>query len=377
MKKYGLCLLAGLMAVVAAFAILFLCTHGTMLPEKRTEYYELKAKTEAETMTGAEAELMALLLGASPAAPAEETAAVSSFSFQTSRFSRLLAVTLFLNLLIFIIWCSRNPDRHKDVLWACILAVPLSLIGARLLYCLTDITFYLRDIEAPMAMLKIWEGGLSMMGALAGITLAGVLGAKITKEKPLNVLNKMTFLWLLVPIFIAGANSGIGAGWGPEVSFPLFFININGQKRLDTALLTVFVLAVLWLILARLFFKKKTLENHVFLYAAFLFGVLMVLMESLRRDGHMVWGFVHAEMLYAMLIFFPASLALVRKNRRIPQVGITALLAGAVIGLEFMLDRSSINDWLLYGVYLLCIAGYIFVTLKWANRSCEAAENNV
>lgn len=79
----------------------------------------------------------------------------------------------------------------------------------------------------------------------------------------------------------------------------------------------------------------------------------------------------------AELMALPAGLALVKKNRRIPLLIATALLAGCVIGLEFMLDRSNINDWLLYIVYILCIAGYIFVGLKWANRACEQAENNV
>lgn len=375
MKKYALTMLAGLMAVLAVVAVLFFCTHGTILPEKVTEYYELKAKTEAETMTGAEAELMALLLGAAPAAPAEEAPQAPALS--TSLFSRVLAAFVLVFSLLYIFCCARKPAEGKGLLWAYILSVPLGLVGTRLLYCLTDIAFYLKDVESPEAMLKMWEGGLSLMGALAGITLAGVLGAKIAKEKPMQVLNRLAPLMLAFAAMVACANVIAGAGWGPEASLPLLNTLVNEQPRLNTALLTALLLIVLWLLL-HFFFRKNHLPSHCrFLYTAFLFGILMVLMESLRRDGHMVWGFVHAEMLYAMLIFFPASLALVRKNRRFPQTGTTALLAGAVIGLEFMLDRSSINDWLLYGVYLLCIAGYIFVTLKWANRSCEAAENNV
>ncbi len=377
MKKYGLCLLAALMAFAAAYAVLYLCTHGSMLPEKRTEYYEQKAKAEADSATGAEAELMALLLGAAPAAPAEEEENDTSFSFQTSDFSGALAVFTLVFSLIYVFFYGRKPEENKGALWAYILAVPLGLIGARLLYCLTDIVFYLKDIEAPVAMLKMWEGGLSLMGALAGITLAGVIGSKIAKEKPLQVLNQMAPFLLLFAISVSAANTYIGAGWGPEASLSLFFVYVNHQKRLDTARLTVLILIVLWFILEYLFRKKKLPQNRRFFYTAFLFGCLMVPLESLRRDGHMVWGFVHAEMLYAMAMALPAGLALVKKNRRIPLLIASALLAGCVIGLEFMLDRSNINDWLLYIVYILCIAGYIFVGLKWANRACEQAENNV
>lgn len=152
---------------------------------------------------------------------------------------------------------------------------------------------------------------------------------------------------------------------------------MNHQKRLDTARLTVLILIVLWFVLEYLFRKKKLPQNRRFFYTAFLFGCVMVPLESLRRDGHMVWGFVHAEMLYAMLIFFPATMALASKKRRIPLLAATVLLAGCIIGLEFMLDRSGISVLLLYIVYILCVAAYIFVGLKWANTSCEQAKNNV
>lgn len=377
MKKHALPILAGLMAVLAVVAVLFLCTHGSMLPEKKTEYYEQKAKMEAETATGAEAELMALLLGSAPAAPAETEAAPASFAFRTSAFSRFLAAALGLLLPLFLVYCIRHQKESKGLLWFLILAVPLGLFFARLVYCLTDIAFYLRDIQSPLAMLNVWEGGLSMMGALAGITLAGVLGAKIAREKPLDVLNRGALLWLAFPMAVAAANSHARAGWGPELALPLLSVPVNDQGRLDTALLTAIMLGILLFVLANRHSKGKLPKNRLFLYAAFLFGCLMVPLESLRRDGHMVWGFVHAEMLYAMLIFFPAAMALASKKRRIPLLAATVLLAGCIIGLEFMLDRSGISDLLLYIVYILCVAAYIFVGLKWANTTCGQAKNNV
>ncbi|MBQ9944441.1 MAG: prolipoprotein diacylglyceryl transferase [Clostridia bacterium] len=364
MKKYGLCLLTGIMALATCFAVLCLCIHGSMLPEKVTAYYEAKAQTKAEAATGAEAELMALLLGSAPiAAPAEETVPnTPDLSFRGSALSRPLAACTLVLYLLALLFFARKPEENKGALWALILSGPLALAGARLVYCLTDISFYLNDIQSPQAMLKIWEGGLSQMGCMLFLALAGALGAKIAGEKPLTVLNKLSPFMLVWAALMPLANTFIQGGYGPEMSLPLLTLTIHQRERLSTALITFLVLIVLGGLLK----SRKLPKDKLFLYTAFLYGCLMVPLESLRRDGHMVWGFVHAEMLYAMVIALPAGLALVQKNRRLALLAASALLAVAVIALEFALDRSNIKDELLYIVYLLCIAGYIFAGLKWA-----------
>lgn len=383
MKKGWLYALAALIAVFAALCILFLCTNGTMPSETVTGYYEAKARSEAQTGTGAEAELMALLLGTAPAATeAEAGKEEDGFTFQTTPFSRTLALwagVLALILLVAGVKTTADPALLRGILWSAFLSVPFGIFGARLLYCLTNISFFLSDIQAPEAMLKIWEGGLSVMGAVAFMALAGVIGAGIARVKPGLLLDKTVFFMIALAISTAMANDLSGAGYGPEMGAdmgPLTTL-VNENHLLATAFLTAVILAITFLLLQNRARKHPQPQGRFFLLCSFLFGCVMVPLESLRRDGHMVWGFVHAEMLYAMMIALPAGLVLAKKNRRIPLLIATALLAGAVIGLEFMLDRSAINDWLLYGVYLLCMAGYIFVGLKWANTSCEQAKNNV
>ena len=128
---------------------------------------------------------------------------------------------------------------------------------------------------------------------------------------------------------------------------------------MDTARVTGFALLILALV-----------PRKGFPRSAFLFGSLMILLESLRRDGHMMWGFVHAEQVLALAVALPALLFFTVKIKKAwLSLGATALMAGAVTALEFALDRSPISDWLLYGVFALVMAGYIALGLYWARKA--------
>ena len=74
----------------------------------------------------------------------------------------------------------------------------------------------------------------------------------------------------------------------------------------------------------------------------------------------MVWGFVHAEMIFDLVFALAALLYLAKTKKRILlALLVTAMLAGAVVGLEFALDRSNIGDGLLYAAYAVVLGGYI------------------
>lgn len=378
MKKTWLVLCAVLILLMAA-ALPFLCVNGSFLHEKEAIYSREKAIEEA--VDPVEAELMALLMGMNPAAQEEsgpeETAPEPTLSF--SGFGLWLAIGAVICAGYLLYEAARKAPLRKALAWTAVLLLPFGLLGARLVYCLVNITFYFSDIKAPQAMLYLWEGGLSVFGAVFFALLAAFLGAKIGRVKARNVLDALCRVLPLFFVLVAASQLSIHTGYGPETEAPLSSLTVSddGGWRLNTALLLAVTMTVLWVHMLFISRKKSLPEGHTALRTMFLLGCLMIPLESLRRDGHMLWGFVHAEMLLAMLLALPAGMMLVRKNRLWVLLVATLLLSGAVIALEFMLDRSNINDWLLYVVYVLIIAAYIFVGLKWPKRACEAEENNV
>lgn len=360
MKKLPMILLA-LAAIVCIGAMPFLCTHSDILPEVSTAYYDYKAKEEALTATGPEAELMRMLTGLSADTKLEPVRTPIRFSW----FGLYLAIGTVIALCT-LLSCKQHGLRTA-LLWTAALAVPFGLIGARLVYVLVNLPFYLHAISAPEAMLKVWEGGLSLTGALAFIVLAGVLGAKLGKARIAGVLDAQASSLLVLACWIC-----IGIGWndigfGPEIGSSFLAVNSNGAYRLNTPLLVALVLLIVTIAAAVL--SRNAPAGHHFALTAFLYGSVMILLESLREDGHMVWGFVHAEMAFDLCFALPALLYLAKTKKRILlSLLATAVLAGAVVALEFALDRSAIGDGLLYLVYAAVLGGYLALGCIFARK---------
>jgi len=354
MKKLTVILCALVCAAVLC-ALPFLCVHANILPEVSTAYYEYKAKEEALTATGPEAELMRMLTGLTADTKLEPVSTPIAFSW----YGMALAVGAAAALTVLYALGRKKPALHSALLWSGTLALPFALIGARLVYCAVNIAFYLQDIAAPMAMLKVWEGGLSLSGALVFIVLAGILGAKAGKAPVGQMLHALVPAMYILAMASAAASRIIHMGYGPEMAEGFLSIDINGTPRLDTAWLVIILVGLTVLITTLRLQKTSIPAASRFALYAFLYGTVMILLESLRKDGHMVWGFVHAEMLFDLFFALGGLLYLARTKKRILlSLLATAVLAGAVVALEFALDRSAIGDGLLYAAYVLLLALY-------------------
>jgi len=104
---------------------------------------------------------------------------VEIFGRPVTAYALCVVVSLALGLLM--LWREQKKRQMKTEtaeIFA-LLALPLGLIGARAFYCLARISFYL-EIGA-VNMLRLWDGGYALWGAVGGAALAAVLTAKITK----------------------------------------------------------------------------------------------------------------------------------------------------------------------------------------------------
>lgn len=352
-KGFAIVLAVLVFAVIGSAA--FLCVHCSILPEATTQYYEQKAAQEAQNDNSAEAELMRLLLGG--AAAAAEPAEPKAFSPVFNRYGLLLSLSALAGVLLFF---ARNERKIGHFVSVLLMAV-LGLIFARVFYAAANCGFYVLDIGRPAAMLKIWEGGLSLSGALVGAALGAWIGGKCGKLSAAATLDHMVSGVLLFAAGARLAEMAIDAGFGMEMDASLWiFTRTAGDGwKMNTALLMALADLVIMLILFR---KNGKQAGDIFWLGAFLYGGIHILLESLRRDGHMLLGFVHVEQLFALLMALAALLVFAVRCKKIWQALLaTVILSGAVIALEFALDRSNIADGILYAVYALLAAGYLFL----------------
>ena len=96
-------------------------------------------------------------------------------------------------LVIYMYGKEGKPGKDLDALL--IYLIIGTVVGARLGHCLFyDPQFYLRN---PIAVLKIWEGGLASHGATAGLLAACFIFSRRKRDQP--------FLWLVDRIAIVAA----------------------------------------------------------------------------------------------------------------------------------------------------------------------------
>lgn len=251
------------------------------------------------------------------------------------------------------------------------LSVPLAFICARLVFCLADIGYYTVTIAQPAEMLSFWDGGYSLFGAGLGLTLAALLTVKITKGSFGAVADSLfSFLWVFIILERLG-ESGTLLGLGREVQtewmreMPFFAVEDGSGYLCHAVYRYEAVIALLGLLISLgLVCSKKTRawpKGDLALIAISFFGSAQVVLESMRDDGHMVWGFIRANQLFA--VFLPVAALVVFTIRGIKQkgkiteepifcwvLGVAAIALGIIK--EFDVDTST-NLWIDYGVMSL------------------------
>ena len=256
----------------------------------------------------------------------------------------------------------KSTQRHKSAaVFTCLLSPILGLFFARLVYVVAEVNF------APFLNLQnavnLRLGGLSMYGALFGAVMGAFISAR------LGGLKKAEWLDMITPslfLFIAVARLGeqyttLGIS-RPLVTGVLDYTFLAVRDDFD-AYLRTFLLesmaAIILCVACVIYNKNKRRAGDVFLFGALLFGASQTMFESLRFDAHIRFSFIglhqvlSAALFSGVMIFLAIRLIKQRTHQRLAVISLSLILPvlGAIIGIEFMIDRSQVNKWLSYAIY--------------------------
>lgn len=241
------------------------------------------------------------------------------------------------------------------------------LIGAacsRLVFCLLN-----RDLGILMPFFSWFEisgGGWSMMGLVGGAMLAGWLSAKILGEKPAKVLDLVA---CGLPVFMAFERAA--EGWIPEFDYSrvleskwlaesFLATNDGVDAFLATWRLAAAFSAVLFICLMIAALRGKRWPGDICILFLLYFGAGSIILESLRYDMFLSISFVGIQQILALVVLIAGAVAAVKRADPAAPKGlklatlISAPLAGLIgLGLEFALDRTTVNRFLIYAVMIL------------------------
>lgn len=294
----------------------------------------------------------------------------------------LCALAMLCTLLAAGLWCRQQKIGYGPWIRLCALGIPMAWVCSRVFFLLASIFYFTSEIGVPSLMLRFWEGGASMFGALAGLSAAALL---IEKQQRLRhgVLLDAVGLGAPVGVIIARlAEAGTeGMGWGDAILAEwLQPLGVTADcwhpVYLYEAVVTGLILLtlILWLVYRR----GGVRPGDLYLIFLTLYGCAQVVLESLRDDGHMVIRFVHVNQIIAIVL--PAialtvwTVQYLQKGGKKSRAVIAWLIMAACIGLgilqEFAVDDSE-NLFVDYGIMAAAMA-VIAITALSIRRQSEA-----
>lgn len=263
---------------------------------------------------------------------------------------------------------ARKNTRFDVWIRLCVTAIPLALIGSRLMFSLTSLG--MGDMTNPLQILYAWDGGASMSGAFAGIVLAAFLVEKHCKVPHGTLMDKLAMGMPLALIVARLAEIPTGVGMGRQVDTPW----LQWLGSFTDGCHPVFVYEALWAIVMGVallrYLRRNRRPGDVLLTFMTLYGSAQAFFESLRDDYHMVIYFIRINQIAALVMVVAAFVIWMvrwaRKGAKPMGLVVASLLvvAGIALGIlqEFAVD-SNPNLLLEYAIMALALALISGVTL--------------
>ncbi len=178
-------------------------------------------------------------------------------------------------------------DFSYDIIW---LVFPLAIIGARLFYVLNSP----HEFSGVADMLKVWEGGLSIFGGIAG----GVVGVAIFSY--IKKVNIVSLFDVIAPVLVLGQSIGRWGNflnqevYGFEVTNQVFqrfpfavFIDATSSWHLATFFYESVLNLIGFFVLTTLLRKSDKKGIVVSAYLVF-YGAIRLVLESLREEEYIL-----------------------------------------------------------------------------------------
>lgn len=293
-------------------------------------------------------------------------------NFHLTAYGLCLTVGFVLAVVLTVLLARKSfgVDRALEM---CMAVIPCALIGARLLYVLPMIS-YLPDFGGMSFAFKLWEGGYTLYGAVLG----GMLGAWLysRKHEPARALDILAPGAALTICIARAAEYFTTQGLGDYIEdealwfFPIAVENYFEMWQVPVffyeALAALVIFVVCLLVLRR---GKPGRTAEVFLA---LLSCTQIMLESLREDEFIRFGFVRFTMIMAALTLGGVALRSLRRClkahgwTRWQKIRTILFWVGVllVIGIEFALDKSTINNVLLYVIMALTLFTMGVATLR-------------
>src|SRR5262245_12281283 len=216
-------------------------------------------------------------------------------------------------------WSKIKPEHVDDIVFYVALG---AIIGGRVGYML--IYGFSELIADPLAIFKVWQGGMSFHGGFVGVLTAMWLYGRHIKQ-PFLVVMDFVAPWTAFGLFAGRIGNFInGELWGKPTSPDApWAVIVNGEARHASQLYEAFLEGlVLCIVLSAYTRKPRPTMGASGIFMA-LYGAFLILLEFVRlpdkqmgSDGYIALGWVTTGMLLSVPMVLAGAALLVLAYRR-------------------------------------------------------------
>ena len=297
----------------------------------------------------------------------EEAEKISLFGIDMYTFGVFCAIGAAAAALAVVVICRAREIRKGVAGLTILMSLVCGIVISRLGFCLMNQS--LGSMMPLSSWFRITEGGWCMSGMIVGALLGGRLAGRIGRENPDKLTDAVAGA---LPLMIAAVKYGESkipdfdisrALAGDYAGSTFFFVTDKYGSYLATHRIGMILALILFLIMTFRLMNCNRRDGDQTILFLLLCGAGGILLESLRYDHFLELSFVRLEMvIYALMLAGGMILAVRRrenKDRKAAAIAAAAVVTavGVTGGVEFALDRTTINHVLLY---LLMIAALAF-----------------
>lgn len=220
----------------------------------------------------------------------------------------LVALGFLAGILMSVRYGKKAGFKEDDIYGLCFYLLLGSLVGARLIFVITNLNLYQGDI---LGVFKVWKGGLDFIGGLVGGTIASLAFVKAKKLRFWKYADLLApYIALGHAIGRVGCILGDGGHLGKPTNLP-WGIAHEGVARHPTALYEMIALIALFIILIKLrsrYKERGAQEGKLFLSYIMGYSILRVGISFLRTDKTYYgltgtqWGLIIASIAAIILL---------------------------------------------------------------------------
>lgn len=202
--------------------------------------------------------------------------------------------------------------------------IVFGIIFARLYYVVFDYEYF---IKHPAEIIAIWNGGISVQGAIIGGITAGYLYVKKYKLNFLRLADLFSFGLITGQILGRWGNFFNSEAFGLPADLP-WKLYIPYSHRPDAfkdfeffhpaflyeSILNIFVLLILFCMISKL---KNRKDGQIFFSYIILYSIVRLLVETVRVDSVFSIGPVHIAHIMSVIFIIAGILGLKHVNNRV------------------------------------------------------------